>query len=210
MFVFNKGGPTLKVVLNVGMFGSLFIIKGFICFFACVCVCVLAHLCNPDLVRQRGLERGLTRPPVTYYYSFSCCSKYWFIKGFSIWALWHLVKYHQVCRSEERDKEGRRGTGRVPRDSGLPPPPPRHKRTHAHTHPPMHSFLMLIYLFNSKYLALLSVWSHWVEHELIFSALNYRVLLFIVALSDPLIPVLMCSRISVLAHSRAPHSGPGI
>lgn len=70
-------------------------------------MCVMGvHLCNPDLVRHSSLACGWTQPLVTYYYSFSCCSKYWFIKGFSIWAPWHLVKYHQVCRSEERDREG--------------------------------------------------------------------------------------------------------
>lgn len=151
--------------------------------FARVCWWWGVHLCNPDLVRQRDQDCGWTQPLVTYYYSFSCCSKYWFIKGFSIWAPWHLVKYHQVCRSEERDREGG-GTGRVPGDSGSPPPLPN---------PPMRSILMLIYLFNSKDPPLLSVWSYWVEHELIFSALNYWVLLFIFGLSDPLIPVLICS-----------------
>lgn len=73
----------------------------------CVCECIGGvhagelHLCNPDLVEESTLDCGL----VTYYYSFGCSSKYWFIKGFSIQALWHVVKYHQVCSSEWKDRE---------------------------------------------------------------------------------------------------------
>lgn len=59
------------------------------------------------------------------------------------------------------------------------------------------SFLILIYLFKSNDPLLLSVWSYWVEHELIFSALNYWVLLFIFFLSDPVIPVLVFSALSL-------------
>lgn len=140
------------------------------------------HLCNPDLVRQRG--PSCCRTLVTYYYSFSCCSKYWFIKGFSIWAPWHLVKYHQGCRSEERDREGGGQVG-SPGIVDYPPlPSPQ---------PSPCSLLVLIYLFNSEERPLLSVWSRWVQHGLIFSAPNYPELLFIFGLSDPLDPVLICS-----------------
>lgn len=93
-------------------------------------VCDGVHLCNPDLVRHSSLDCGWTQPLVTYYYSFSCCSKYWFIKGFSIWAPWHLVKYHQVCRSEERDREGGGQIGSPGTVDHPHPPPPHPSPTH--------------------------------------------------------------------------------
>lgn len=95
------------------------------------------NLCNPDLVKQKTLDCGWTQRLVTYYYSFSCCSKYWFIKGFSIWAPWHPVKYHHMCRSEERDREG-----------GDPSGPQGDSYPHLTLIPA--PFLCFIYLFNSK------------------------------------------------------------
>lgn len=130
---------------------------------ACVCVYVIGgvHLCNPDLVRQSTLDCGWTQPLVTYYYSFSCRSKYWFIKGFSIWAPWHVVKYHQVCTSEQRDREG----GGQVRSPGIVDHPLRHPPTRA----PFS--LVLIYLYNSKTL-------HFYQFEAIeWSMSSYSLLL---------------------------------
>lgn len=92
--------------------------------------------------------------------------------------LWNITKCVEVRKEIGRGGEQVGSPGMV----DYPPSPP-----------PMRSFLMLIFLFNSKDPPLLSVWSYWVEHELIFSALNYWVLLFIFGLSDPLIPVLIRS-----------------
>lgn len=196
-FFFNLAELTFKLTFGgVCLFYNKSIFEH-LCL-ACVCVLVIGgvHLCNPDLVRQSALDCGWTQPLVTYYYSFSCRSKYWFIKGFSIWAPWHVVKYHQVCRSEQRDREG---GGQVGSPGIVDHPLP---------HPPTRAPRVLIYLSNSKTL-------HFYQFEAIewsmssYSTLNYWVLLFIFGLSDPLIPVLICSLLLSLvpAHSWNPHSG---
>lgn len=137
----------------------------------------MRHLWNPDLVRLWSLMCRRTWPLVTYYYSFSCCSKYWFIKGFSIWASWRPVKYHYVWRSERRDREGGGQVRSLKRGEALP---------HSITISP----LILIYLFNSEaqqHFYQLGAIEHIVSS--CFFTLNFEVVLFISAGSFPVIPV---------------------
>lgn len=129
----------------------------------------LRHLWNPDSVRLRSLMCGRTWPLVTYYYSFSCCSKYWFIKGFSIWASWRPVKYHHVWRSVRGDREGGGQVRSLKGRGGTPPPPPFNHPLASHS-----------YLFNSE------AQQHFYQLGAIeyivsscFFALNFEAVLFI-------------------------------